>query len=83
MEHLETSPKQEDLVDMIQAQLPSTRGAIDEDGYQGCHVSWTRQKGIRGPTKSWPTQPEGTSQGGHNRGGLEDNYRNKSYKYGK
>jgi hypothetical protein len=55
----------------------------DEDGYQGYHVSWTRQKGTRRPTKRRPTRFEGTSQGGHNRGGLEDNYRIKSCKYGK
>jgi hypothetical protein len=35
----------------------------DEDGYQGYHVSWTRQKGTRGPTKRRPTRFEGTSQG--------------------
>jgi hypothetical protein len=47
----------------------------DKDGYQGYHVSWTRQKETGGPTKSRPTRPEGTGQGAHNRGGLEDNYK--------
>jgi hypothetical protein len=36
-----------------------------------------------GSTMSQPTQPKGTGQEAHNRGGLEDNYRIKSCKYGK
>jgi hypothetical protein len=45
-----------------------------------CHASWTQQKGIGGPTMSQPTRPKDTGQEAHNRGGLEDNYRIKSYK---
>jgi hypothetical protein len=43
MEHLATSPKQEDLVDL--SSLAKHSVAANEDGYQGYHVSWTQQKG--------------------------------------
>jgi hypothetical protein len=55
----------------------------DECWYLGYHISWTRQRGMGGGTMNRLTQPKGMGQVAHNRGSLEDNYRIKSYKYGK
>jgi hypothetical protein len=52
----------------------------DEVWYHGYHISYTRPNGTGGPTMSRSTPPKGTGQEAHNRGGLEDNYRIKSYK---
>jgi hypothetical protein len=39
--------------------------ACDDVWYHGYHVSWTRQKGIGGPTMSRPTQPMDMVQEAH------------------
>jgi hypothetical protein len=50
-------------------------GVVDEVWYHGYHISWTRQRGIEGPTMSRPTWSKDTGQEAHNQDGLEDNYR--------
>jgi hypothetical protein len=54
---------------------PCLRAGCDVLWYHGHHVSWTRQKGTGGPTKSQSTRFKDTSQEAHNRVGLEDKYR--------
>jgi hypothetical protein len=63
-----------------QSSLAKHSETADDVWYHEYHVFWTWQKGTWGSTKSRPTQPKSKDQGAHNRGGLEDNYRIKSYK---
>jgi hypothetical protein len=46
MEHSATSPKQEDLVDMIQARLPSTRGLLMRMGTTSLGLDRREQGGL-------------------------------------
>jgi hypothetical protein len=55
-------------------------GTADDIWYHGCHISWTRRKGIGGSTMSRPTRPKYAGQVAHLRGGFDDRYRIKSCK---
>jgi hypothetical protein len=52
----------------------------DEIWYHGYYVSWTRRKGTRRSVMSRFTRPKNTGQVAHNRGGLKDRYKIKSFK---